>query len=144
MENFQFNTSIARLMELTSAISKYQSKQDRNFEQEQQTIYTYAKLLAPLMPHYMEDVWQKLGHDTSIFDEAWPTYDDKKTMSKSVEIAIQVNGQIRARVNVDADSDDETMKKVALANEQVQKYISGKTIKKIICIKNRLVNIVAM
>lgn len=144
MENFQFNTSIARLMELTSAISKYQSKQDRNFEQEQQTVLTYAKLLAPLMPHYMEDVWQKLGHDTSIFDESWPTYEDKKTMSKSVEIAIQVNGQIRARVNVDADSDNETMKKVALENEQVQKYVSGKTIKKIICIKNRLVNIVAM
>ena len=144
MENFQFNTSIARLMELTTQISKYQAKPKRNYEQEKHAVYCYAKLLAPIMPHYMEDVWQKLGHETSIFDEKWPTFDEAKTMAKSVEIAIQVNGQIRARINILADTSDEDMKKIALENENVTKYTSGKQIKKVICIKNRLVNIVAV
>lgn len=142
MENFQFNTSIARLMELTSAIAKYQQQKQRNYNQEKQTIESYSKLLAPLMPHYMEDVWQKLGHSASIFDESWPTYDEAKTLTKNVEIAIQVNGQIRARINIPADSGEDDMKKFALETETVQKYIDGKTIRKIICIKNRLVNIV--
>ncbi len=142
MENFQFNTSIARLMELTSAITKYQTRKDRNYEQEKHTVYSYAKLLAPLMPHYMEDVWEKLGHETSIFDEAWPKYDISKTVAKQVEIAVQVNGQIRARINIPADSSDEDMKKIALENQSVQNYTNGKQIKKVICIKNRLVNIV--
>lgn len=144
MENFQFNTSIARLMELTTQISKYQAKPKRNYEQEKHAVYCYAKLLAPIMPHYMEDVWKKLGHETSIFDEKWPTFDEAKTMAKSVEIAIQVNGQIRARINIPADTSDEDMKKIALENENVTKYTSGKQIKKVICIKNRLVNIVAV
>ena len=142
MENFQFNTSIARLMELTSAITKYQTRKDRNYEQEKHAVYSYAKLLAPLMPHYMEDVWEKLGHETSIFDEAWPKYDISKTIAKQVEIAVQVNGQIRARISIPADSNDEEMKKLALANQSVQNYTNGKQIKKVICIKNRLVNIV--
>ncbi len=144
MENFQFNTSIARLMELTTAILKHQQNKERNFSEEKQIIECYAKLLAPLMPHYMEDVWQKLGHDTSIFDEKWPTFDESKTISKNVEIAIQVNGQIRARVCIPADSSDEEMKKIAIENEAVKKYTDNKTIKKVICIKNRLVNIVAV
>ena len=94
------------------------------------------------MPHYMEDVWEKLGHETSIFDEAWPKYDISKTVAKQVEIAVQVNGQIRARINIPADSSDEDMKKLALENQSVQNYTNGKQIKKVICIKNRLVNIV--
>lgn len=144
IEKFQFNTAVARLMELTTAITKYQSLPNRNFELEKQTILTYAKLLAPFMPHYMEEVWQKLGQNDSIFNNSWPIYDEEKTISKNIEIVVQINGAIRTRVVIPAGLDPKAMEEVALSNEVIKTQLQGKTIKKVIAIKDKLVNIVAM
>lgn len=144
IEKFQFNTAIARLMELTSALQKYQAKESRNYELEKEAIYAYAKLLAPFAPHYMEEVWQSLGNAHSIFNQSWPTYDENKTISKNVEIVVQINGAIRARIVIKAGTEQKEMENLALNNAQIKQLLENKTIKKVIAIKDKLVNIVAV
>lgn len=144
IDKFQFNTAIARLMELTSAIQKYQTKPDRNYNLEKEAVYSYAKLLSPFAPHYMEEVWQNLGNTDSIFNQTWPTYDENKTISKNIEIVIQINGAIRARTTIPAGTEPKEMEKIALDNQQIKQLLVGKNVKKIIAIKDKLVNIVAV
>ncbi len=144
IEKFQFNTAVARLMEYTTALSKYQTQNERNYNLEKEAVLTYAKLLSPFAPHYMEEVWQSLGQQNSIFDQSWPKYDDEKTLAKNIEIVVQINGAIRARIVIPCNTEPSEMEKIALENETIKSLLNGKTIKKVIAIKDKLVNIVAM
>ena len=144
IEKFQFNTAVARLMEYTTVLSKYQTQNERNYNLEKEAVLTYAKLLSPFAPHYMEEVWQSLGQQNSIFDQSWPKYDDEKTLAKNIEIVVQINGAIRARIVIPCNTEPSEMEKIALENETIKSLLNGKTIKKVIAIKDKLVNIVAM
>ena len=144
IEKFQFNTAVARLMEYTTVLSKYQTQNERNYNLEKEAVLTYAKLLSPFAPHYMEEVWQNLGQQNSIFDQSWPKYDDEKTLAKNIEIVVQINGAIRARIVIPCNTEPSEMEKIALENETIKSLLNGKTIKKVIAIKDKLVNIVAM
>ncbi len=144
IEKFQFNTAVARLMEYTTALSKYQIQTQRNYNLEKEAVLTYAKLLSPFAPHYMEEVWQSLGQQNSIFNQSWPKYDDKKTLAKNIEIVVQINGAIRARIVIPCNTEPSEMEKIALENETIKSLLTNKTIKKVIAIKDKLVNIVAM
>lgn len=144
IDKFQFNTAIARLMELTTAITKYQAKPNRSYAEEKRAIETYAKLLSPFAPHYMEEVWQEFGYTTSIFDEKWPEYDEQKTISKNIEIVVQINGSIKSRIVIPAGTEQQQMQDIAMQDEKIQALLEGKTVKKIIAIKDKLVNIVAI
>ena len=144
IEKFQFNTAVARLMEYTTALSKYQTQTQRNYNLEKEAVLTYAKLLSPFAPHYMEEVWQSLGQQNSIFNQSWPKYDDEKTLAKNIEIVVQINGSIRARIVIPCNTEPSEMEKIALENETIKSLLTNKTIKKVIAIKDKLVNIVAM
>ncbi|EPY08925.1 leucyl-tRNA synthetase, partial [Paenibacillus alvei TS-15] len=93
-------------------------------------------------PHIAEELWQRLGYQESITYAAWPTYDESLTVDAEAEIVIQVNGKIVCRANVAADADEEAMQQKAMSLANVQDAIAGKTVRKVIAVKGRLVNIV--
>ncbi len=103
----------------------------------------FVKLLAPLAPHLAEEIWEKLGHTESISEEAWPTFVEELTVDDQVEIVIQVMGKLVTRLDIDVNLDKEVVEELALSQESVQEAIKGKTIRKVIVVPNRLVNIVA-
>lgn len=141
-EKMQFNTAIARMMEFVNAFSKYLQEDVMNLEFLKNTCIDFLKILAPFAPHFAEEQWSLLGLNFSIFNEAWPKFDPKALVKDEVEIAIQVNGKIKAKINVPTDLDEEGIKTASLANENVISATEGKNIVKVIVIKGRLVNIV--
>lgn len=142
-EIFQFNTAIARLMEFTNALYKYMQVENKNVKFLKETLIDYIKLIAPFAPHFAEEQWNIIGMDYSVFNHSWPEFDPKALIKDEVEIAIQVNGKIKARVNVSSDASEDEIKNTAISNEDVKAAVSGKSIAKVIVIKGRLVNIVA-
>ena len=102
----------------------------------------FVLILAPFSPHITEEIWEKLGHKDSLAFEPWPEYDRELIKEKEIELAVQVNGKIRDRIVVAAETDEEQIKQKALGSEKVIAAIAGKEPKKIIVIKSRLVNIV--
>lgn len=102
----------------------------------------FVMILAPFAPHIAEELWEILGHSDSLTYEQWPEYDKNLIKEKEIELAVQVNGKIKDRIVVAADTDEDQIKQKALASEKVLAALAGKSPKKIIVIKSRLVNIV--
>ncbi|MFA7111848.1 MAG: class I tRNA ligase family protein, partial [Bacilli bacterium] len=136
-ENLQFNTAISQMMIFINEVYKADS------------IYTpyienFIKMFDCICPFVGEEMWNMLGHKNLITYEKWPTVDESKTVLSTIKMAVQVNGKLRDTIEVDKDLDDEKVKEVAFASENVKKNIEGKTIKKVIVVKNRIVNIVVI
>ena len=142
-EKLQFNTAIARMMEFTNALNKYLGEEVKNGSFLKEAIVDYVKLLAPFAPHFAEEQWENLGMNFSVFNESWPVFDASALVKDEVEIAIQINGKIKAKINVSTSANDEEIKEVALNDDNVKAALEGKTVRKVIVIKGRLVNIVA-
>ena len=102
----------------------------------------FVLILAPFAPHIAEELWEKLGHKESLVYEAWPEYDKELIKEKEIELAVQVNGKIKDRIVVSADEDQEQIKQKALASEKVIAAMAGKSPKKIIIVKPRIVSII--
>ena len=100
-------------------------------------------MLAPIAPHICEELWQKLGHNETITYQPWPTFDESLLIDDEVEIVVQVNGKVRAKLNIPKDLSKEEMQDLALANDNVRMSIEGKEVKKVIVVPQKLVNIVA-
>lgn len=142
-ERFQFNTAIARIMELVNALYKYEADVEvKNIKFYEEVVADLIKLLAPFAPHFSEEMWEKLGYEYSVFNQKWPEWDEKALQRDVVEIAVQVNGKVRGRLEVPSKATDEEIEKLALSDKNVKAYVDGKEIKKVIVVKNRLVNIV--
>ncbi|HQA45307.1 MAG TPA: class I tRNA ligase family protein, partial [Phycisphaerae bacterium] len=140
MENLRFNTAIAALIQFNNSL-----KVDRV---PRELAAAFLKLLAPIAPHLAEELWQRLlGADwkRSIAFEDWPTYDEALAVDLEVEIPVQINGKLRSRIHLPADAaaDQDQMREAALANARIQQELSGMTVRKVICVPGRLVNIVA-
>lgn len=131
-----FNTAISQMMIFINE-AKNQVVFPREYAE------GFVKLLAPIAPHLMEEIWSLLGHKESLSEATWPTYDDKLTVDDQVEIVVQVNGKVKAKLWVERDMDPKAMEEIALSHEVIASEISGKTIRKVVAIPNRLVNIVA-
>jgi leucyl-tRNA synthetase len=99
-------------------------------------------LLSPIVPHFSEEVWQALGNTSSVLLAPWPTYDEDALQQDDLLIVVQVNGKLRSRFTVSPDADETLLKKRALSDEQVAKFIQDKPIKKVIVVRGKLVNIV--
>ena len=99
-------------------------------------------LLSPIVPHFSEELWSILGHGPSIVDQPWPAFQKDALVTDEILIVVQVNGKLRSKFTVDAGVSDDFIREAALGDEQVGKHISGKTIKKVIVVKKKLVNIV--
>jgi len=136
IEQLKFNTAIAALFEFVNAAT-------RLGDRPRSIIEPFVLLLAPFAPHLAEDLWQRLGHENTLTFEPWPVFDPALAADDEVEIAVQVQGKIKARIMVAADADEETVRSAALADSNVQAALDGKTIRKVIVVKGRLVNIIA-
>jgi leucyl-tRNA synthetase len=97
---------------------------------------------SPFAPHICEELWERLGHKDGLAYQPWPKFDAELTKEKQVELAVQVAGKIKEKITVSADASEEEIERIALASEKVQAAIEGKTVRKVIVIKDRLVNIV--
>lgn len=147
IESLQFNTCIAHFMKLTNEFSKYLNNNKIKFDFLKEFLFNYIKLFAPFAPHFSEyyfGILRELSGEnkTSVFLETYPKADEKYLTRDTIEIAIQINGKIKTRILVYTSSNEEQIKKISLCNEEIIKAIDGKTIVKVIVIKNRLVNIV--
>ena len=138
---FRFNTAIAGIMELTNEI-RDRAPNAQSAAAIEEALSFAVQCLSPFAPHISEELWARLGHRPSIFRNAWPTYDPEVARAEEIEIPIQVNGKLRAKITVDAAIDDESLRAAALADERTQAAIAGKTVRKIIVVPKRLVNIV--
>jgi len=135
IEGFSFNTAISAMMIFINHLSKQAVRPKAVVEK-------FVKILAPFAPHIAEELWEKLGHEDTIAYESWPQYDKDLVKDKEIELAVQLNGKIKDRIVVPADADEQQIKEKALNSEKVIAAVTGKTPKKIIVIKSRLVNIV--
>jgi len=137
-----FNTAIAAVMELLNAIGRFdgESPQGRAVRHEALEIVTIA--LSPIIPHVTHTLWRELGHETALIDERWPEADAAALAQDTAEIVVQVNGKLRGRVRVPADADERKASEVALADANVQKFVSGKPVRKVIYVPGKLVNVV--
>ena len=138
-----FNTAIAAVMELVNELSRFERKTDQCLAVEREALEAAVALLSPIVPHISHELWQQLGHSEAVIDASWPTVDESALVRSSIEMVIQVNGKVRAKMEVPADADAETIKAMAKAQENVQKFIDGLTIRKEIVVPKKLVNIVA-
>ena len=145
-----FNTAIAAIMELVNATGDYlrkNSAEDRAANAElvsfdKEIAEVIVKLLAPMAPHWAEELWQDvLGNETSVHKEAWPEFDPNAAKASEVELAVQVNGRVKAKITVAADAAEDAIRETAL--EAIADATAGKDIKKVIVIPGRLVNVVA-
>jgi len=135
IENFRFNTAISALMILAN-------KMDSNPPPTLINYQLLLKLLAPMAPHFSEELWQKLGNQKSIFLEKWPKYTPKLIEEKVITLIIQVNGKVRDKIEVEADISEEKAKELAFSQKKVKNWIEGKEIKKVIFVPGKLINIV--
>ena len=134
-ETLNFNTAISQMMIFINAVYK-ENVFPRAYAE------GFIKLLNPITPFMTEEIWEKLGHNESIANEPWPTYDEAKTIENEKTIGIQVNGKLRGEITISTEDSEEIIKEKSLQNENVLKHIDGKEIVKIIIIKGKIVNIV--
>ena len=134
-ESLGFNTAISQMMIFINAVYKEEVFPKAYAE-------GFVKMLNPVAPHIGEELWEMLGHDNTIAFEAWPTWDESLLGEAEKEIAVQVNGKVRATVMIAVDEAEDSIKEKALAEENVQRHIDGKEVVKVIVIKGKIVNIV--
>ncbi|SHQ04608.1 leucyl-tRNA synthetase [Mycobacteroides abscessus subsp. abscessus] len=135
-EGLRFNTAISQLMVFIN--DAYKSPVlPRDY------VEGFVKLLAPICPHIAEELWSKLGHSESISYEAWPAFDEAKLVDDEVEIVVQINGKVKAKLMVPSDANKEALEQIAMDDIVVKEQIDGKTVRKVIAVPGKLVNIVA-
>ncbi|MBC2037611.1 leucine--tRNA ligase [Listeria booriae] len=135
-ENLRFNTGISQLMIFINDSYKATTVPKAYAE-------GFVQLLSPIAPHLAEELWHRLGHTETITYEAWPTFDESKLVEDEVEIVLQVNGKVRAKVTVAKDLSREALEELARDNDKIKEEIAGKTVRKVIAVPGKLVNIVA-
>ena len=137
-----FNTAIAMLMELSNALSKFVPTDPQSLAVRSETINIILKSLSPFAPHICHRLWFDLGHSKAIVEELWPEVDHAALKQNESQIVVQVNGKLRAKILVSAGAESKDVEEVALADENVYKFIEGKSIIKTVFVPDKLVNIV--
>ena len=135
-ERMHFNTAISQLMVFVNDAYKVDDLPVEYMK-------GFVKMIAPIMPHMAEELWSQFGESDTITYQPWPTYDPKALVEDEVEMIVQVNGKVRAKIKMAKDTDRDEAQQLALANEHVKKFTDGKDIKKVIVVPNKIVNIVA-
>ncbi len=135
IESMNFNTAVSSMMILATEMLNATSVSKKDFK-------VFLQILAPFAPHITEELWQNLGEKKSIHLSPWPEWDEEMMKESEVKIVVQINGKLRSEIKVPTDETEENSKKKALADGTILKHIAGKNVKKIIYVKNRLINIV--
>jgi leucyl-tRNA synthetase len=139
---YTFNTAIAASMELLNAINKLDHGSPQSRAVEREALDAVVLLLSPMVPHICHTLWAALGHETAPVDERWPEFDESALEQDTIEIVVQVNGKLRGRISVAADASKESIAGMALADENVRRFVGDKEVRKTIVVPGRLVNIV--
>ena len=137
-----FNTAIAASMELLNAVNKLDSSSKQSGAVLREALDAVVLLLSPIVPHICHELWQVLGHQTAPVNESWPVFDAAALVQDTIEIVVQVNGKLRGRISVAADASKDQVAEMALADENVLRFVADKEVRKIIVVPGRLVNIV--
>jgi leucyl-tRNA synthetase len=137
-----FNTAIAAVMELMNALAKLDNSSAAARSVMQEALEKIVLLLSPIVPHICHALWRELRPGTELFDQPWPQADSAALVRDEIELVVQVNGKLRGRICVGSDAEPATVERLALESDQVEKFIAGKTVKKVIVVPGRLVNIV--
>ena len=138
-----FNTAIAAVMELINDLTRFNDESEQGSAVVREAIEGIVLLLSPIVPHITQQLWNELGHDELLADVSWPTCDESAMVKDEIELVVQVNGKLRSKINVSANADKESVEASALADEKIVANIEGKTVRKVIVVPGRLVNIVA-
>uniref|UniRef100_UPI0040570601 leucine--tRNA ligase n=1 Tax=Candidatus Electrothrix sp. TaxID=2170559 RepID=UPI0040570601 len=143
--NFHFNTAISGVMELVNQVSAATGeggKQPLDQTVLREALQTILFLLFPMVPHFCQELWQVTGHKKTLDHQQWPEYDTEAIKEDELTIVVQINGKVRSRLQVAADTDEEEIKQAALDDERIINFVDNKPVKKIIVVKGKLVNIV--
>ncbi|PCI32045.1 MAG: leucine--tRNA ligase [Alphaproteobacteria bacterium] len=143
IEDFHFNNCVAQIYKFSNAVGAFKSdNSDGDNYALSEALTTLVKLVAPMMPHLAEEMWQQFGHEGIVTDSPWPVAQEALMQVNTVTIAIQIKGKLRDTIEVAKDMDKAEVEKLALASEKIQKAIGDNTIRKVIVVPNRIVNIV--
>jgi leucyl-tRNA synthetase len=137
-----FNTAIAAVMELLNAMARFDDRSPQGRAVMQEALETVVIVLSPVVPHACHALWSALGHATAVVDERWPEADPAALERDTLELVVQVNGKLRARIQVPADAGEDTVREAALADPNVQRYVEGRPLRKFIYVPGRLANLV--
>jgi leucyl-tRNA synthetase len=139
---YKFNTAVAATMELLNALTRFDDASLAGRAVVQEALESIVLLLAPIVPHICHQLWRQLGHDSSLLVAAWPATDEAALLQDMIEVVVQVNGKLRGRISIAVDADTDEVEKMALADENVQRFIGDKAVRKVIVVPGRLVNVV--
>jgi leucyl-tRNA synthetase len=144
--NFHFNTAIAAVMELVNETNQLihgkVPRDDIFWSVIREAVEAALVLLYPIVPHITEELWHMLGHEKSLLFVRWPSFRQDALIAEKILVVLQVNGKVRSRIELSAESGKEEIEKAALSDERIQRFIGGKQVKKVIVVQNKLVNIV--
>ena len=139
---YTFNTAIAANMELVNTLSKYNDDSDNGKAVRQEVLEAILLMLAPITPHICRKLWLELGHENDIVIESWPAFDESALVQDSIKMMLQVNGKLRGNISVAMSANKDEIETMALADDNVKRFIADKPVKKVIVVPKRLVNIV--
>lgn len=142
-ERKTFNTAIAKVMELLNAVNRFEGETGQDQAVRKEALETAVLVLSPIVPHATQVLWNELGHDGLVLDAAWPQVDEAALVKDSLLYVVQVNGKVRSRIEVAADADKASIEQSALADDNVQRFLQDVTVRKVIVVPNKLVNVVA-
>jgi leucyl-tRNA synthetase len=141
-DRFHFNTAIAAVMELLNTLQATELSSPQQGAVMKEALETMVQLLAPIVPHISEELWQRLGHTELLSSTSWPEYDRTAVVDEEVLVVVQVNGKLRSKITLPAGMDEDSLKAKALSDEKVQPFLEGLQVRKVICVPGKLVNIV--
>jgi len=141
-KDYQFNTAIASVMELLNAMESFKPQTEEDKKVLKEAVEVVLKLLYPITPHICEELWERLGKESRLYREPYPAYDEEALKREEVEIPVQINGKVRAKVTIPFGADRQEVLEIAQNHPAVQKYLEGKEIKKVIYVPNKLINLV--
>jgi leucyl-tRNA synthetase len=142
VELFRFNRAVARLHELSNSLGAFKAQDESDFWAQREACEILVQLSGPMIPHLAEELWRRLGHQDFLVDRPWPDASPALIMEESVTVAVQVNGKLRATIALPRDAADGEAERAALAEPGVRRAMGDKDLRKVVVVKNRVVNVV--
>ena len=135
LESFRMNTIVSSFMEFVNEVTSMNAP-------DKETVEAFLIAIAPFAPHFAEELWQRTGHQPSIFFQRWPKWDESYTTADMVTVAVQINGKLRGTIAVKAEAPEESVLEAATKDPAITRYLDGKQIRKKVYVKNRILNLV--
>ena len=139
---YTFNTAIAAIMELMNELGRFDDNSEQGQAVMHEAVTAVVLMLSPIVPHITQSLWQQLGNDSVLAEQSWPGFDESALARDSIEMVVQVNGKLRSKINVPVDADNGTIESIALEDQKIRLNIQDKSVRKVIVVPGRLVNLV--